>query len=316
MEGRQRAWSAYWASGRKHSCAGRSTDGYGKAIGAFWRSRVADLRPGQAMLDLASGNGALPELVWAAFPDGSVRVDAVDLAQVEPWWFDRHIHRGVHFHPGVAMESLPFTDASYDRVFSQFGLEYSDLGRALPEVARVCRPGAEMAFVMHHAGSVLVRVGREEAAHHRLLRQDAGLLQSARDIIPWMAHMRLGGTAGNAATTARERYNIAMRGVAEAMAVASAPDLLIEVRDSVHQMVAESARDSAGALQRLDRYVADLDDGLLRLTEMLSHALGHADVQALADSLQSLLPGARLEWSELLQKEGVVAWAMVAGLRE
>ena len=42
-------------------------------------------------------------------------------------------------------------------VVSQYGIEYSDLARSLPEAARITRPGGRLALVVHHAGSRLRR---------------------------------------------------------------------------------------------------------------------------------------------------------------
>lgn len=240
-----------------------------------------------------------------------MEIDAIDLASVCPPWFEASRHRGIQFLSGVRMEDLPFSDASYDRVFSQFGLEYSNMARALAEAMRVSRPGAEMAFVMHSTGSVLFRVGREEVTHYGLLRRENGLLQAARGVIPWIRHVRSGGVPSQAATQARKLYNDAMLRVGEVASASSAPDLLIEARDVVHSIVAGK---SDTALQRLDDYSAELAKGHLRSQEMLDRALGSDEAQALVALLESMAPDCHVKLEALRQEEGILGWALSAVL--
>ena len=202
MDERGKAWSRYWSSGRLHSCTGSYAGNYDGAIGRFWRSLAADLAPNACVLDLATGNGPLPLLLWEARGD-ALQVDAVDLAAVAPDWYRADRHGRIHFHSGVRMEALPFADGSFDCVVSQFGFEYAERGPALAECLRVMRPDARLALVMHHHDSVLVRVGREELAHHGRLLATDGLLAAAIAALPWIAQARSGQPITDlAATTA------------------------------------------------------------------------------------------------------------------
>ena len=62
---RRQAWSSYWAQGALHSCTGSFDARYSGAIGAFWDAVVAEIPPGSRVLDLATGNGALPLRLWS-----------------------------------------------------------------------------------------------------------------------------------------------------------------------------------------------------------------------------------------------------------
>ena len=240
---RQRAWTAYWSSGRLHSCASGSGDNYRGVVGAFWKEFFGDLAPGARVLDLATGNGPLPLLLAELFGP-AVHVDAVDLARLAPAWYDPARHPGVRFHPGVRMEAQPFDDGTFDCIVSQFGFEYADRERALTECIRVARADARFGFVMHHVDSVLVRVGREELAHQeRLLRAD-GLLAAAAAVAPWIARAKAGLPAGaHEAVVARASYNAAMKALEPAIASSPAPDLLIEARDAVHTTLIAGGED-------------------------------------------------------------------------
>ena len=175
---RREVWSTYWAQGALHSCVGSFDERYSGAIGAFWDDIVATMAAGTRVLDLATGNGALPMRVWKHHGN-RVHVDAVDLAALAPPWYQPADHESIAFHAGVLMEALPFADGGHDWVVSQYGFEYADRDAALSECLRVLAPQGRLAFVMHHVDSVLVAVGREELANIECLLAADGLVQAA-----------------------------------------------------------------------------------------------------------------------------------------
>ena len=308
---RRQMWEAYWASGRLHSCTNTSDRNYDGAVGDFWGEFFAATRNGARILDLATGNGALPLLVHRTL-EGSARVDAIDLAALSPAWYEPAKHPEIRFHAGIRMEGLPFEDAMFDDVVSQFGFEYADRTQALSEALRVATPGARLAFVMHHADSVLVNVGREELEHHAWLSSDEGLLPAALAIAPCLAAIRAGGAPSPAAFAAREQYNRAMEGLARRASVSKAPDLLLEARQHVHRIIAAMGQVASPAAVALGRYIRDLEASRLRTSEMISHALTVSELGSLTEACKALRPGMRIASAELRQVEGVVAWSWVA----
>ena len=110
---------------------------------------AAALAPGHRVLDVACGTGALaPAALERVAPDGSVSgLDASsDMLAVA-----RRERPLVAWHAGRA-ESLPFADASFDRVVSQFGLMFfDDRTAALREMRRVLRPGGRIAVAVWDA---------------------------------------------------------------------------------------------------------------------------------------------------------------------
>src|SRR5690606_13928820 len=165
---RQAAWSRYWKQDVLHSLPGSFSGNYSGRIERFWLDNFAALGSGRRMLDIATGNGAIPQLACAhcaGRPAGMPRIDAIDLAQISPAWVASQpasCRDALHFHAGVSAESLPFADAAFDLVTSQYGIEYCDDARTAPEVARVLAPGGRVALLLHHAGSRLAEVAREE----------------------------------------------------------------------------------------------------------------------------------------------------------
>jgi demethylmenaquinone methyltransferase / 2-methoxy-6-polyprenyl-1,4-benzoquinol methylase len=122
------------------------TDVWTLGLHRLWKRQAMELvalRPGERVLDVATGTGDLAFLEAAAVgPEGQVvGVDScpamLDVA--------RKRQRGpVDFQEGDAMD-LRFPDASFDVVTIGFGLRnVADRGRALREFRRVLRPGGRL----------------------------------------------------------------------------------------------------------------------------------------------------------------------------
>lgn len=114
-----------------------------------WGKVVADAAatgPGERVLDVACGTGVLACAVAERVGAGGsvVGLDPND----EMLAVARSKSARVQWKSGRA-ESLPFPDASFDRVVSQFGfMFFEDRPAALREMMRVLRPGGRMALAV------------------------------------------------------------------------------------------------------------------------------------------------------------------------
>lgn len=145
------AWSSYWFNGAIDSFVPKGIENPFEGVWA----RVADtLQDSSKVLDMACGNGAIAHLLEHAVQDKSLNITGVDIAQVQQGAakFKQH---NVSFESGHDITSLPFEDASFDAVVSQFGIEYSDWQASLNEVARLCKAGGQVCFVMHCKASAI-----------------------------------------------------------------------------------------------------------------------------------------------------------------
>lgn len=311
---RRDAWSAYWAAGALHSCVGSYAGNYEGAIGAFWQRVFGQLPEGPLrLLDLATGNGAIPQLAWRSLGGREgLEVDAVDLAELRPDWMEPGAYPGLRFHPGVAMEALPFPDARFDLACSQFGFEYAARGPALAELLRVLKPDGRLALAMHHAGSVLAEVALAESQHQAALLAPEGLLAAAEAVVPWFALARRGGNPGQhpEAVLAREAYNRAVATLSERAQAARAPDLLHETQSRVSRLLAGVGLDPVPSLARLQALRHELELATLRSRELLDSALDEAALAALVAAIEQARPGAKVEVAPLAQAEGVLAWGL------
>src|SRR5262245_28186220 len=154
-----------WASNCRRSAmgkpeqigAGRSpAEVYGEffvpALFRQWGRIVADMArvgPGQRALDVACGTGVLARaMAEHAGPDGAV-------TGLDPNEEMLAVARGkstrIEWKQGRA-EALPFADASFDRVASQFGLMFfADQAAGLREMMRALRPGGRLAVAVWDA---------------------------------------------------------------------------------------------------------------------------------------------------------------------
>lgn len=107
---------------------------------------AANITSGQRVLDVACGTGALTVAVAERVSPGGT-VLGID-ANPEMLEVARRKHPDIEWHDGHA-EALPFADASFDAVVSQFGLMFfGDRVAALREMQRVLRPGGHLAVAV------------------------------------------------------------------------------------------------------------------------------------------------------------------------
>jgi len=294
VDARQAVWSRYWAHGAAHSCGGSYGNRYEGALAAFWRAAFASLAPRARLLDIATGNGPLPRLLLDADPAGTSSCDAVDLAELAPAWLAELApaqRARVRFHGRQPAETLPFADGQFDLVISQYGLEYTDLARSVPELLRVLKPGGRVRLVVHHKEARPVVLAAAELEHMEWLAVPDGLLVTFEALLPALARAATeqgrAALAGDVAANAnRARFNRLQTEATQLAAGSACPDILLETREHLQGIMNLTMAHGAGqGLAALGRLRADLDDAALRLAELRRYALDEVGAQALCGAL-------------------------------
>jgi SAM-dependent methyltransferase len=119
------------------------------AVFSHWGPVLCDaagVTSGQRVLDVACGTGALTVAVADRVLPGGAALGLDANAQMLA--VARRKHSAIEWFEGPA-ESLPFEDATFDAVVSQFGLMFfTDRIAALREMWRVLRPGGRLAVAV------------------------------------------------------------------------------------------------------------------------------------------------------------------------
>lgn len=158
-------WSEYWQQGHLTSFGDSFSGNYSGVLETVWHQDFKGLPDGFKVLDLATGNGALP-LLLNQFFTGSQKtgeVIGVDLAQINTELAKVELNSNIEVSlvSHIDCASLPYADNLFDKVISQFGLEYSDLTISIPEALRVLKPRGTLSLVTHHSGSLVIRRNKQ-----------------------------------------------------------------------------------------------------------------------------------------------------------
>ncbi len=309
---RSAVWTRHWATGAAHSCVGSYGDRYGGAIADFWTGIFASLSGAQRVLDVATGNGALPRLLLDSRPGMAISIDAIDLAHIAPAWL-AHLpladQSRVRFCGECAAEDLGFPDGAFDLVVSQYGIEYSKLDRSVPEMLRVLAPGGRIALLLHAADSRPATLAAVELTHLAWLLSDNGLLAAAAAMLePISRAITAEGRAALAndprAEAARERFNAAQDLLRERCTVPDGADVLFEVQDAVNAVLGLAASRSVSVAQdRLVAITTAARDSQHRLQQLCTHTLTPSGLEALCESIRrSAAPGTEVVLGEVREQ--------------
>ena len=157
-------------------------------IAEWWQAFFDTLPDGSRILDVATGNGIV--LAYASASAArrgmSFELTGLDLADIAPTRYLSTLPPGLAqatFLGKTAAESLPFPDASFDIVVSQYGLEYADLQQALAEAGRVLRPEGRLLWLAHSADSDVVRQNRDQHRQVDLLLARGGPVEAMERLV-------------------------------------------------------------------------------------------------------------------------------------
>lgn len=287
------AWQRLWATGAEDSFGQTTGD---PPASAHWASWFASLPSAASVLDLASGSGALLRRFLASNDDAQSHCHGVDVVPDQPSWLDQLTssqRQRVSFTGGVSVSQLPFESAKFDAVISQFGIEYADLARALPEALRVLKPEGRLGLLMHHQESRPATLARAELGHAQWLLS-SGWLEASFEMCQAMALTSNDAGRHELSTSAmwagvRSRFDASTRQVQSRAIGSDCPDLLVDAQHWMTQAFRASAAHGAEVGKDAVQRVAELiSDSVLRLEDMLAHALSADQINELAVFMESI----------------------------
>jgi ubiquinone/menaquinone biosynthesis C-methylase UbiE len=181
-------WDAYWHDNRIQSIGASADPQLLATLEKYWAGVVLRLTPGTAILDIACGNGAvgLTMARTAQAMSGALAITAIDEAMIDPpRYVPEHagILSGIDFRPRTRMEALPFENATFDAVVSQYGFEFGNTTKALDEAARVLKPNGLLTFLALPAHSPAVQSAKKAVKQARYLLRDAALFDETFRIL-------------------------------------------------------------------------------------------------------------------------------------
>lgn len=303
-------WEILYRGGALASCPMSFEPGYTREVREAWSAFFADLPDSARILDIGTGNGAIPAIAVAAAAALGRRfeIDAVDLAQIDP---RRHVadadrlFAGVRFHGGASAESLPFEPASFDAVTGQYALEFMDAAKALPELYRVLKPGGVAQFVLHHADSILLQNIHESLAHADLILDGTRVFRRFRRYLeaeradrsraqgPWQELVQAGDELQRAAKGAQQSMTLM---------------LTLESLRSLFDM--RGRRTAAAMAATIDRMEQDLRASVRRMQDVRAAARTQQDIAALVQAAQALgFEDIRFE-AQLFAGDKLVGWRL------
>lgn len=143
-------WSEYWEQGHMTSFGDAFKTNYQGEIKDLWQGYSRTLDRHSKILDIGTGNGAVIELIQSVSQHNCV---GIDLAQI-----NNNVTNCINgrFMSNVSAEKLPFENAEFDVVISQFALEYSDVDLSISEIHRILKPKGKLNLVCHKSNSIIV----------------------------------------------------------------------------------------------------------------------------------------------------------------
>ena len=303
-------WESYYRGGALASCPMSFEPGYTREVRQAWAGFFAELPDGARILDLGTGNGAIPAIaVEAAAALGRrFEIDAVDLAQIDPTRYvadGSRLLAGVRFHAGVSAEGLPFEPASFDAVTGQYALEFMEVGKVLQEVYRVLKPGGLAQFVLHHADSILLQNVHESLAHADLILDGTKVLRKFRRYLdaeredpnraqgPWQELVQAGEALQKAAKDSQQSMTLMLN------------------LDSLRTLFEMRGRTPPAAMAAtIDRMEQDLRASVRRMQDVRRAARTQSDIAGLVQVAQALgFDDIRFE-AQLFAGDKLVGWRL------
>ena len=184
-------WSEFWKNDTLTTFLGTFGRNYDGEIKTFWDNCFAQLPIDAKIIDLATGNGALALLAmqYSESHDRNFEVSGIDFAEINPKNIEslnpneKKLMSQINFLSHSNIEQTNLSDNSYDCAISQYGIEYSNLEKTIPELKRILRPNALFSVITHHAESIIVKQSKESLQQIAICLKESNIESILQEII-------------------------------------------------------------------------------------------------------------------------------------
>lgn len=310
-------WDAFWR-GHEKAVSREDIGARDLAPSHFWEAfferEFAD-KPRASLLDVACGHGAVTGTAIAAAQDAGTELEAycADYSQAAV----DELHKRFPGVEGVACDAadMPWPDARFDFVVSQFGIEYAG-DAAFGEAARLIANGGTFAALTHLAGSAIHAECSDNFDVAQALRQS--------QLMPLARHAFEAGFALIAGRITDAQFQEADKQLAPAVEVAKGI-LREKGPQAAGGLLASLYKDIGYMYTRMQNYVPDdvfeWFDGMSaelvsyegRMASMTHHALDESQIDTIVKTLSDL--GLNVEAPRVLSLEESgkpAAWILIA----
>lgn len=150
-------WDSFWVKENKTTFGDYYSNTYDDIVLKTWTETLHKLSGEINILDLATGNGALPELFTQVIDNKKQKLTivGVDSARINDKSEKYYLLENIY------LEDLPFQNSSFDLISSQFGIEYSDIKRSIREIYRVIKSNGRISLFIHCTNSNIFYINTE-----------------------------------------------------------------------------------------------------------------------------------------------------------
>lgn len=285
-----RSWDNYWKRGALHSCISASDKQKQKEIDDFWTGLYAQFPDEIASLDIGTGNGLLPSLAvtYANRQEYGWEIHGVDLADIDPVRDvpeAQDILDQVNFQGRIAAEDLPFEAGYFDLVTSQYAIEYSDMSRSIPEMARVLKPGGIFCAVLHSHKSLVVSQNNENAREAKYLLE-SDIFEICKELLSLMLSGKATDTTG---LNYEDQYVESLVELSESYASSLPLNIIPVMQKSLMEIMRLSKKyHPQQVLEMVDNAKKRLSEQRELLLDLVNSALDEAKLEELLGQVKSL----------------------------
>lgn len=303
-------WETYYRGGALTTCPTGPGANYSLDVRDAWVDFFAGFHDGARILDIGTGNGAVPLIARDTATAAGLRLEihGSDLAMIDPRRQvpgGETLFEGIVFHPGTATERLPFEAAAFDGVSSQFAIEYTDVDRSMREIFRVLKPGGRARMSVHHADSVVVRNAALSLAEASLVLDESRIYRRLRAFV--VAERESGVRAKVAASW--NELNAAVSRLQQGLSANANAHVLRVTLDAVRKLLSARRRLSAPQLDlEIDHVEREVRASVRRLQDLVGAARSEEAIMKLTGAAASAGFSAGTPQAQLQAGSVLIAW--------